>query len=132
MKASPAVSDPVPPNVFRRAGEYWTLAYGGNVVHLKDSKGLGDIARLLARPGEGVHLADLVGVAGQPVPADADELERARIAVAMRVRNALKRIAAAHPDLGRHLSRSIETGTHCRYDPERPTCWEMGWDRVTK
>ncbi len=127
MQAAPAGVVPVPPNVFRREGEYWTLGYGGNVAHLKHSKGLGDIARLLTRPGEGVHVADLVGVA---VPAD--DGERARVAVAMRVRNALKRIAAAHPDLGRHLSRSIATGTQCRYDPERPTRWAMERGRGEK
>ena len=36
--------------VFRREGEYWTVAYEGSVVRLKDTKGLRHLARLLAHP----------------------------------------------------------------------------------
>jgi hypothetical protein len=35
-------------NVFRREGEYWTIAYGGAAVRLHDTKGLHYIAYLLA------------------------------------------------------------------------------------
>lgn len=38
-------------NVFTREGEYWTLGYQGRVVRVADTKGLRDIATLLARPG---------------------------------------------------------------------------------
>lgn len=61
-------------SVFRREGEYWTLAYAGNVVTLRDTKGMHDLAVLLARPGQEVHALDLAraaeGVTG--VVADAD------------------------------------------------------------
>ncbi len=49
--------------------------------------------------------------------------ERARTAVTARIRDAIRRIGDAHPELGRHLSRSVRTGTFCRYDPDQPVRW---------
>lgn len=49
--------------------------------------------------------------------------ERARQAVRARIRHAIDRIAAHHPALGRHLERSIRTGTFCAYSPDAPTSW---------
>jgi hypothetical protein len=46
-------------NVFRREGEYWTIAYGGTAIRLRDTKGLGYIACLLAHPGGEIHVAAL-------------------------------------------------------------------------
>jgi pimeloyl-ACP methyl ester carboxylesterase len=46
-------------NVLRRDGEYWTAAYGGLVVTLRDNKGLRDLARLLAAPRQEWHVLDL-------------------------------------------------------------------------
>jgi len=122
-----AAEIPGPPaaNVFRREGHYWTLVYDGKTVCLKDAKGLRDIARLLASPGESIHVADLVAAAGRQTPPASKGLERARIAVAMRIRNALKRIHDEHPGLRRHLSRSIETGNRCCYVPETPVRWDL-------
>ena len=37
--------------VFRREGDYWTVSWQGNIVRLKDAKGLHYIAYLLANPG---------------------------------------------------------------------------------
>ena len=51
--------------------------------------------------------------------------ERARTAVRSRIRDAMRRIEAAHPALGRHLSRSIRTGTFCVYQPDHPVNWEL-------
>jgi hypothetical protein len=45
--------------------------------------------------------------------------ERARKAVTARIRDAIRRIADAHPDLGAHLDRTVRTGTTCRYEPPR-------------
>ncbi len=61
----PAAADRVTPTeaVLQRDGEYWTLAFGGPVVRLRDSKGLRYIAYLVARPGVEVHVLDLVAVA---------------------------------------------------------------------
>lgn len=49
--------------------------------------------------------------------------ERARSAVTWRIRSAIKKIAKAHPRLGRHLENSIRTGTFCVYQPETPVRW---------
>ena len=51
--------------------------------------------------------------------------ERARSAVTWRIRSAIKKIKAAHPQLGQHLSNSIRTGTFCVYSPESATHWEL-------
>jgi hypothetical protein len=37
--------------------------------------------------------------------------------VTARIRDAIRRIRHALPELGTHLDRSIRTGTTCRYDP---------------
>jgi hypothetical protein len=53
--------------VFRREGELWTLRWGEQTVRLRDVKGLGYLAVLLASPGREFHVAELVGaVSGQP------------------------------------------------------------------
>lgn len=191
-------------NAFRREGELWSLTFAGVTVRLRDSKGLHDIAALLARPGREVHVFDLVAATdgaavGPGVPARArgavtaaggvrdplldarardayrerlvelrDELaeaeefgdvaradraraeadaltdqlaaafglggrartaaepaERARKAVAQRVRNVLRRLDAEHPRLGGHLAHSLRLGAFCSYRPERPTSWTL-------
>jgi len=202
---------PAPPdtNIFRKDGHYWTLSYDGKTVRLKDAKGLRDVACLLASPGEGFHVAELMATEpddprsalhremtgaqlaevglkvssghAEPVldaPArqqyrerlaelqsDLEEaenmndqgraerarqesdtiaaelasacglggrarvtgssLERARIAVAMRIRNALVRIEKEHHALGHHLSRSIKKGLLCSYQPEVSADWAL-------
>jgi hypothetical protein len=63
--AAPTVSR----NLFRREGEYWTIGYEGVVVRLKDAKGLGHLARLLADPGREFHVVDLEAANRQPGPA---------------------------------------------------------------
>jgi hypothetical protein len=49
--------------VFRREGEFWTIAYGGQLFRLRDVKGLRYIASLLASPGRDIHVLELVSVA---------------------------------------------------------------------
>jgi pimeloyl-ACP methyl ester carboxylesterase len=61
-------------NILRRDGEYWTVAYDGLVVTVRDTKGVRDIARLLASPQRELHALDLVGegsAAGGSVSAEA-------------------------------------------------------------
>jgi hypothetical protein len=45
----------------RREGEVWRLRFEGRQVLLRDSKGLADLARLLAHPDDPVHVLDLIG-----------------------------------------------------------------------
>jgi hypothetical protein len=70
------------------------------------------------------QLVGAYGLAGRPRRAG-DPAERARTAVTARLRAALNRIEAAHPELGRHLRHSVRTGTLCVYAPEKPTSWQL-------
>jgi tetratricopeptide (TPR) repeat protein len=171
---------------FRRDGEVWTLCFAGRTARLRDSKGLRDLAVVLARPGEqtaapngatnrppaadtGVladrqalaayrarlreldtaldeadsaadpvraerlvfereallaELSAVTGLGGRPRVGGSDA-ERARKAVTNRIRQAVDRIAEAHPELGRHLRAAVHTGTWCRYEPEHPVVWRL-------
>ncbi len=187
-----------PGNVFIREGEFWTLGYAGAVTRIKDSKGLRDVARLIAARGQEVAAVDLaggptrgreahaerglhpetsvgelldaearaqyrarlveleadisdadrcndphrasrareeravlldqlgvaVGLAGRPRVA-LDPAERARKAVTWRVRDAIHHVEVSHPALGRHLRRSVRTGSFCAYDPDQPVEWRL-------
>ena len=177
-----------PENVFRRDGDGWHISYSGKEIRLRDVKGLGDIAILLAAQGRavtaatlaaGVHAPAAAGFDADPVldqqaqqqyrtrlaelDADIDDAqaqhdlaresalsdermfllrelaaavglghrdrrlgddrERARKAVAGRIKDALGRIQAAHPALGDHLSQAISTGNLCTYQPTCLTRW---------
>jgi hypothetical protein len=69
------------------------------------------------------QLAGGLGLGGRARTAGPDPVERARKAVTARVRDAIQRIDAVHPPLGRHLAVSIRTGTYCSYRPEHPVVW---------
>jgi len=60
-----------PEAVFRREGDYWTVSWNGNVVRLKDAKGLNYISYLLANPGRQVLACELAatGTASGDQPA---------------------------------------------------------------
>jgi AAA ATPase domain len=66
----PAPADAAPlevaGTVFRREGEYWTVAYEGSVVRLRDTKGLRHLARLLAQPAREVLAVDLEAAECRP------------------------------------------------------------------
>jgi hypothetical protein len=70
------------------------------------------------------HLAAARGY-GNRTRRTTDTTERARSAVAHRVRTTISRIIKLHPALGRHLAHSIKTGIHCSYRPEQPIVWEI-------
>jgi pimeloyl-ACP methyl ester carboxylesterase len=190
-----------PAMLFRREGEYWTVAFGGKVVRMRDAKGLGYLARLLRHPHREFHVLDLlvgdaprandaagdhglaaaapdagvmldepakhayreriaeleaeieeagrwndpertaraeseldaltrelaraVGLGGRDRRAASDS-ERARVSVTKAVRSAVRRLADQHPELGRHLSLAVHTGTFCAYDPDprAPVSWD--------
>jgi tetratricopeptide (TPR) repeat protein len=70
---------------FRREGEFWTIAYAGATLRLKDAKGLHYIAYLLERPGQRIHVHDLIAaVEGSAsngrtaIHADSEDLEIVR------------------------------------------------------
>jgi non-specific serine/threonine protein kinase len=53
-------SQPPGPNLFRREGEYWTLAYGNLTCRLKDAKGFCYLALLLRHPDKEFHVTELI------------------------------------------------------------------------
>ncbi|MGH8902678.1 MAG: ATP-binding protein [Egibacteraceae bacterium] len=73
--ATPAGSAPT--SMFRRQGEYWAITYRDRSFLLKDMKGLGYLARLLAEPDRELHALALVHAGQVEVTAglgDAGEL----------------------------------------------------------
>jgi hypothetical protein len=54
-----------------------------------------------------------------------DPIERARKTVSTRIRRTIAAIGKAHPELGRHLERSIDTGSFCAYRPAEPVHWTI-------
>lgn len=176
------------PATFRRDGAVWKVAFAGRAAQLPDSRGLRDLAHLLARPGAAVSVLELAHDAepgrapARGAPAldararreirdrlhelDADEadaeamgdgeraalaraqrqalaeavsrdfglggrprligdpVERTRKTVSTRIRRAIDAIGRVHPELGRHLERSIDTGAWCAYRPAEPIDWQ--------
>ena len=70
------------------------------------------------------HLSAAYGIGGRP-RRTGDPAERARSAVGWRIRDALRRIEAVHPELARHLRVSVRTGAFCRYAPDRTVDWRL-------
>jgi hypothetical protein len=167
----------------RRIGDMWQASYRGHTAYLRDTKGLHDLADLLANPGADLSALSLAGgemsrrahsgptdtvvdrtallayrrrldelndelttaqahsdLARQQLATDEREqllaelrratrpdgspravantaAERARKAVTARIRDAIRRITEAHPELGAHLDRTVHTGAICRYEP---------------
>jgi hypothetical protein len=64
------------------------------------------------------HLAAAVGLGGRDRKA-ASNVERARINVQRRIKDAIRRIAEHDGELGRYLDATIRTGTYCVYRPLR-------------
>lgn len=52
-----------------------------------------------------------------------DPTERARKTVSTRIRRSIATVGRTHPELGRHLERSIDTGAWCAYRPADPVDW---------
>jgi hypothetical protein len=103
--------------VFRKEGEYWTIAYAGTVCRLRDAKGIGYLAQLLCHPGEKLAAAVVFGAVDPDPSAPAPDAERARLAVTQRIKAALRKIEEHHPMLAGHLTASIKTGYSCGYLP---------------
>jgi hypothetical protein len=137
------VDDATGPCVFRREGEYWTIAYAGSVFRLRHVKGMGYLAHLLGRPGERIPAGELAAAPNCGMgnadcgfedgensaihnPQSAMD-ERARLRVTQSIKAALKKIESHDPSLGHHLSTCIRTGHLCAYvpDPSRRVAWVL-------
>jgi tetratricopeptide (TPR) repeat protein len=65
--------EPIASTHFRREGDFWTIAYDGKDIRLKDAKGLQYIAHLLRHDGRELHAADLAaGVELSPSTGQSD------------------------------------------------------------
>jgi pimeloyl-ACP methyl ester carboxylesterase len=104
-----------PTGVFRREGDTWLVGMGGQTVRLRASKGLSDIATLVARPGREVHVIELMGVAtemgGPPV---ADRLLDEQAIAEYRSRLSELAQEADEADAMHDLGRA--TSAHAEYD----------------
>jgi hypothetical protein len=69
------------------------------------------------------ELTRSLGLGGRSRAAGSEPVERLRKAVSARIRDAIRRIEAVHPQLGRHLSHAVRTGVFCSYQPESPVAW---------
>jgi hypothetical protein len=66
-------STPAPrPAIFRKDGQYWTLAFDGTEARLRHSRGLSYLAELLGHPDREIHTLDLA-VRFRAEPADGAE-----------------------------------------------------------
>jgi hypothetical protein len=100
---------------------------GDLAVELDDAEAAHDLARAERARMEYDALVDQlaagVGLGGRPRAAGPDPVDRLRKAVTARIRDAIHRIDAVHPPLGRHLTNAVRTGTYCSYQPETTTVW---------
>lgn len=55
-------------NVFRREDDHWFVAFDGDSARVRDLKGFGYIARLLAQPDRELHACDLAAGGGRTTP----------------------------------------------------------------
>jgi hypothetical protein len=63
-------------NAFRREGDYWSVAFEGRTVRVRDLKGMHYLARLLAEPEREFHAMDLVALeSGANAPVGPSESE---------------------------------------------------------
>lgn len=68
------------------------------------------------------HLSQVTGLSNS-IRKTGSSIEKARAAVTWRVRSSIKKIEKVHPQLAKHLTNSIKTGTCCSYEPETPHEW---------
>jgi hypothetical protein len=70
------------------------------------------------------ELRRATGLGGRPRRLG-DEHERARKTVTARIRDSLRKLDEAHPELATHLRASVSTGTTCVYRPTHETRWRL-------
>lgn len=85
-----------------------------------------ELAAVSDAPAQEIPVRDAPALWGAPPPpGEAETVYRARRLVTIRIRDALERIDDALPGLGRHLRRSVRTGTFCLYEPVAVEGWKM-------
>jgi hypothetical protein len=89
-------------NVWSLDGDVWIITFDGLTVHMNTSKGLADIARLLATPGAEVHCIELAGVVVEDRSSGEVIDARARREYEQRVRDLQAEIDGAEADADYH------------------------------
>jgi TolB-like protein/tetratricopeptide (TPR) repeat protein len=123
--AEPRGDDPL---LDRRARRELTGRVETLQAEVEEAESRGDAARAERARGELDQLATVLSQAlglGGRSRRLGSTAERARTTVTWRIRNAVRKIVAAHPALGRHLDHSVRTGTSCVYSPEKPVDWRL-------
>lgn len=112
-RSAPSVATDELTGALRRTGDSWEIAFGDQTVTMRHSKGLADLATLLASPGREIHCLDLTGAG--VAASDTGEVidESARRAYEARVRDLQAEIDAADDanDQGRAEQARIELDT---------------------
>ena len=99
-----------------RAGDIWNLTFDETTVHITATKGMDDLATLLAVPGRDVHCIDLAGgVVEQPATGTVIDTS-ARRQYEARIRELQADIDEAdrHHDIGRADALAAELDTLVR------------------
>lgn len=94
----------------------------------QDARAAADLARAEQAEDERdalvSELSAAYGLGGRARP-QGDDAERARKAVARRIKDAIVRLEAVHPKLGHHLRASVRTGLWCAYEPNDDVKWHV-------
>jgi hypothetical protein len=99
--------------LLERTGDAWLVGAEPTVTLVRHSKGMSQLATLLATPGVAFAAIDLDGCDG----GGKSDAERARVNVTRALRAAIRRIAQHDPALGRELGATVHTGSSPRYEP---------------
>ncbi|MFN2427344.1 MAG: hypothetical protein ABR587_12960 [Candidatus Binatia bacterium] len=95
---------------------------------IEDAERLGDLGRGDRAREELDQLVETLtgalGLGGRPRRIGS-QVERARCTVTWRIKSAVRKVAAVHPTLGRHLTNAVRTGTTCVYQPETSVDWQL-------
>ena len=127
--AAAAQSDlgPVLDDTARRAYRDRLAELDGELAEAEADADLGRLELLRAeRSMLAGELAGAFGLGGR-VRVAGDPAERARKAVTMRIRAAVKTIGMQDEALARHLANAVRTGRLCSYEPEPGVSWQVSW-----
>ena len=102
----------------RRDGDLWRIAFGSATFALPDSKGIRQLAELLAHPGREFDAVDLASLVSGPAAAEGDAGSRARVNVTRTIHDAVRKISRHSSAFGLYLRATIRTGERCSYVPD--------------
>jgi class 3 adenylate cyclase len=114
-----------PQAVFRREGEFWTIAYAGKTFRLRDVKGLRYLAFLLGSPGKEIHVLELAQAAEGLTPSRSrSSASKAEPVLDAEAKEAYR---SRLEELGEDLQKARDWG-----DPERVAGIEEEIDALTE